>query len=683
MKWFNRKCVYLLVAFASSQEGRSQPAGIFTEVQSVGNRLGPQLNTPAWDGVPRITCDGLSLYVRRETAGQFDNYVATRSTNNELFGEPTRLEEPVNTAWHEGAVSVTADHLELYFTSDRPEGGHGGRDVHVAKRADVDAPFVVENLGPNINGPDNDNNPDISSDGLTLFFHSWRPDGPGQVNIYVATRESRHDPFDNLVLLDAPVNTTSQAAANPSYDTLAFFFNSSRTGGHGQSDLYLATRPSLVEPFDTVINLSAISDGINTPWNDRYADISCDWPADGSILYFASDRPGGEGHFDIYQATWVADPPEAIFTVTPESGQSPLEIQVDATASTIRESYEILSYDWDFGDGMTAGGSAASHTYGAPGVYTVRLTITTDDRELTAEAERYVMVSLPSEDVAPWSSEDIGAPTFPGGVRFDADCLLVMAGGRGISSRRDQFHFVHQELSGDTTITARITQLAADGSPKVGVMLRESSDDNAPQVAMLLRPSSDAYQLEFLHRATTNAIAKTTRTGTLPDTWVRLERQGDIFIGSHSADGKTWSEGARVTLALPETLHGGVAATARDATGSLRTVLATVCDLTVGPPAAPGPSFLRGDCDQDGNACSGVNDALELLSWLFLGRTEPPCLAACDPDGNGTLELADAVYGLNFCFAGRAAPVEPYPACGTGSLPGDRDLGCNGAACQP
>ena len=43
----------------------------------------------------------------------------------------------------------------------------------------------------------------------------------------------------------------------------------------------------------------------------------------------------------------------------------------------------------------------------------------------------------------------------------------------------------------------------------------------------------------------------------------------------------------------------------------------------------------------DGEACSGVNDALELLSWLFLGRAEPPCRAACDPDGNGELELAD------------------------------------------
>ena len=89
--------------------------------------------------------------------------------------------------------------------------------------------------------------------------------------------------------------------------------------------------------------------------------------------------------------------------------------------------------------------------------------------------------------------------------------------------------------------------------------------------------------------------------------------------------------------------------------------------------------FLHGDCDGDGDACSGVNDALTLLSWLFLGRTTPPCLAACDPDGNGELELADAVYGLNFCFQGTDAPVAPFPECGTGT---DSTLGCETSGCE-
>ena len=108
--------------------------------------------------------------------------------------------------------------------------------------------------------------------------------------------------------------------------------------------------------------------------------------------------------------------------------------------------------------------------------------------------------------------------------------------------------------------------------------------------------------------------------------------------------------------------------------------LATVCDLEI-TPLASAPRFVRGDCDGDSSSCSGVNDALTLLSWLFLGRTEPPCLAACDPDGNGKLELADAVYSLNFCFTGTEAPVAPFPGCADGTE-SDSVLGCANSTCE-
>jgi hypothetical protein len=88
-----------------------------------------------------------------------------------------------------------------------------------------------------------------------------------------------------------------------------------------------------------------------------------------------------------------------------------------------------------------------------------------------------------------------------------------------------------------------------------------------------------------------------------------------------------------------------------------------------------GDPFLRGDCDGDGDACSGVNDALTMLSWLFRGDTRPPCVAACDANGDGETELTDAVYGLDYCFTGTASPPAPFPECGTGTE-ADAALGC-------
>jgi uncharacterized Ntn-hydrolase superfamily protein len=127
--------------------------------------------------------------------------------------------------------------------------------------------------------------------------------------------------------------------------------------------------------------------------------------------------------------------------------------------------------------------------------------------------------------------------------------------------------------------------------------------------------------------------------------------------------------GSRYVVAVDEAAQG-----ARDLNGDgdARDVVLHLAELI--DPAAP-VVFLRGDCDADGTACSGVNDALTLLSWLFRGDTRPPCIAACDADGNGEAELTDAVYGLDYCFTGTAPPPPPFPACGPGTED-DAALGC-------
>jgi len=110
----------------------------------------------------------------------------------------------------------------------------------------------------------------------------------------------------------------------------------------------------------------------------------------------------------------------------------------------------------------------------------------------------------------------------------------------------------------------------------------------------------------------------------------------------------------------------------------IHTTLAFVSDGT--PPEEckepPDGAFVRGDCDGDGNACTGVADALRLLSWSFLGGAAPACLWACNADGNSELEgITDAVFGLTFCFLGGPSPLAPYPDCGP-AAPGDAEIGC-------
>ena len=69
--------------------------------------------------------------------------------------------------------------------------------------------------------------------------------------------------------------------------------------------------------------------------------------------------------------------PVARITVTPPSGPAPLAVAVSGAGSTAA-SGTIASYAWTFGDGATATGSDAAHTYAAPGEYVVTLTVTDD-----------------------------------------------------------------------------------------------------------------------------------------------------------------------------------------------------------------------------------------------------------------------------------------------------------------
>ena len=73
--------------------------------------------------------------------------------------------------------------------------------------------------------------------------------------------------------------------------------------------------------------------------------------------------------------------PTAAFTVDVSEGSAPLEVHFNASSSTDPDG-QLVSYDWEFGDGSTGSGRMVTHTYQDPGAYTPTLTVT-DDRGAT------------------------------------------------------------------------------------------------------------------------------------------------------------------------------------------------------------------------------------------------------------------------------------------------------------
>jgi len=197
-------------------------------------------STPSTRPQASISGDGLELFFDRSPDGHI--FVARRSTTTEPFGPPA-LVDLGDDGYCDGFPDISSDGLELYFCSSR-EGGYGGDDVWCATRPSRASPFAApQNLGPTVNGATDDCDPAIAKDGLQLFTASDRKGRLGGLDLWVLSRPNRTVPFGNATNLGRKVNS-GFVDRRPaiSGDGSYLLFMSDRSGGSGFFDLWQATR---------------------------------------------------------------------------------------------------------------------------------------------------------------------------------------------------------------------------------------------------------------------------------------------------------------------------------------------------------------------------------------------------------------------------------------------------------
>ncbi|HUT36726.1 MAG TPA: SUMF1/EgtB/PvdO family nonheme iron enzyme [Planctomycetota bacterium] len=278
--------------------------------------LGPGVNCPNVDTGPHVSADGLTLLFSSCRPGgrghdTCDLWMCTRRSVAEPWGSPANLGPQVNSTDDELDPCLSADGLTLYFGSDRP-GGLGKYDLWMCTRRTVGDPWgSAQSLGPGLNSAADDVGPCVSADELLLIFKSDRPGGHGRNDLWMCTRRRTADawgpPVNAGPVLNGPGESSS---ASLSGDGLTLLFGApSRAGGKGGLDVVMSMRRTAAEAFGAPVSLGA---GLNEGSTNSSPALS----ADGRVLYFHSDRPGGQGKFDLWQAPLL--PPGAAAAAPPD-----------------------------------------------------------------------------------------------------------------------------------------------------------------------------------------------------------------------------------------------------------------------------------------------------------------------------------------------------------------------------
>ncbi len=181
-----------------------------------------------------------------------------------------------NTKFDTAGPFITYDQNYLLLTSEKPEGK--GVDLWISKRGKAIWGKPV-NLGLPINSTPYNGFGSISPDGRTLYFtrECQEKIGKDKFCLYLSTKNN--DRWSEPVRIPAPVNSAySDFAPIILADGRTMIFSSNRPGGQGGYDLYKTEH--IGGAWSWPVNLGP---AINTHYDERIVSI----PASGDVIYYS------------------------------------------------------------------------------------------------------------------------------------------------------------------------------------------------------------------------------------------------------------------------------------------------------------------------------------------------------------------------------------------------------------
>ena len=180
----------------------------------------------------------------------------------------------------------------------------------------------------------------------------------------------------------------------------------------------------------------------------------------------------------------------------------------------------------------------------------------------------------------------------------------------------DSFYFVNQPLTGDGTITARVTSLTGEISTnpgdvasslsntrpgladwsKAGILITPSTKQGSAYAAVMVTGSHGVrFQYDYTH----DSAGMPGQVSAMSPRWLRLVRSGETITGYDSADGISWTKIDSVHLSgLPSTVSVGLFVTSPvsfETSNTNQPALATAVPANRGQPTLATATFDQVD----------------------------------------------------------------------------------------
>ncbi len=249
--------------------------------------------------------DYLAMVDKEIATAELAKYMVAHPINVQL----TNLGDSINTEYPEYSPVLSADERQLIYTTRRPnstgemrdEDGRFFEDIVISYKNDKGKWSKPVSISPNVNSYGHEASINLTPDGQTLIVYKNDPNSKnpeGDGNIYYTSFDGKE--WSTLKEFGSNVNTPYwESHACLSADESVLFFASDRPGGLGGKDIYRVVKlPN--GKWSKALNMGPT---INTSEDEDGAFIH----PDGKTFFFSSKGHKTMGGYDIMSATLNED----------------------------------------------------------------------------------------------------------------------------------------------------------------------------------------------------------------------------------------------------------------------------------------------------------------------------------------------------------------------------------------